>query len=313
MLDFPNSPTTGQIFSSGKGTFSWDGTKWVPVFAGALGDAPSDGTSYGRVSGAWARVINRAGDQMGGALLLNADPTAPLGATTKQYVDSKTAGIGGGLVAFNSYSSSQTITIPTGATKAMVELWGASGGSGGAAGSYAATSGGTGAGGFVRKFLTGMTAGNTLVLTIGAAGTAGQPGTASNPTNGGNGGSSTLASGTQSIGTLTAGGSPGTAGFVVTSTAQDGLGGAGGTASGGDFNLTGSPGHQCAQGLAFSAYSYATGPNNIVYPYSLGGSAGMTMYSIGALGAVQTRGASPGASGTGNPGNSGGCLIWWYA
>jgi hypothetical protein len=205
MLDFPNSPTTGQIFSSGKGTFSWDGTKWVPVFAGALGDAPSDGTSYGRVSGAWARVVKLAGDTMTGALVLNADPTAPLGAVTKQYVDARS--VTGALVAFNSYASSQTITVPTGATRAMVELWGATGGTAGVGGSsYNSTSGGTGAGGFLRKFLTGLTAGNTIVLTVGAGGTAGASYTA---TSGGNGGSSTLVSGTQSIGALTANGSTG--------------------------------------------------------------------------------------------------------
>jgi hypothetical protein len=126
MLDFPNSPTTGQIFSSGKGT--WDGTKWVPVFAGALGDAPSDGSLYGRLSAAWSKAVKLAGDTMTGALLLNADPTAALGAATKQYVDGKTASIGGGVVAFNSYASSQTTTIPAGATKALVELWGGTGG-----------------------------------------------------------------------------------------------------------------------------------------------------------------------------------------
>jgi hypothetical protein len=31
MLDFPNSPTVGQIFSSAACTYSWDGVKWAPV------------------------------------------------------------------------------------------------------------------------------------------------------------------------------------------------------------------------------------------------------------------------------------------
>jgi hypothetical protein len=31
MIDFPNSPTVGQIFSAPNGTFKWDGTKWAPV------------------------------------------------------------------------------------------------------------------------------------------------------------------------------------------------------------------------------------------------------------------------------------------
>jgi hypothetical protein len=62
MIDFPNSPTTGQLFSSPTGTFSWDDAKWVPVSSTAFGDAPSDGTLYGRQSSAWARIPFLAGD-----------------------------------------------------------------------------------------------------------------------------------------------------------------------------------------------------------------------------------------------------------
>lgn len=36
------------------------------------------------------RYVNISGDTMTGDLILNADPTDPLGAATKQYVDSKT-------------------------------------------------------------------------------------------------------------------------------------------------------------------------------------------------------------------------------
>jgi len=37
--------------------------------------------------------VNRAGDTMSGSLILNGDPSAPLGAATKQYVDNLAAGI----------------------------------------------------------------------------------------------------------------------------------------------------------------------------------------------------------------------------
>lgn len=30
MIDFPSSPSTGQIFTSGSASWKWDGTKWVP-------------------------------------------------------------------------------------------------------------------------------------------------------------------------------------------------------------------------------------------------------------------------------------------
>jgi hypothetical protein len=111
-----------------------------------------------------------------------------------------------GLVSEVTYSSTQTINIPAGATRARVWLWGGSGGNNGS---------GAGA---LKKYLTGLTPGNTLALTIGAAGASSGTGT---------GGNSTLASGTQSISTLTANGGVG------------GTSPSGGTASGGDTNAPG--------------------------------------------------------------------------
>jgi hypothetical protein len=290
MLDFPNSPTTGQIFSSGKGTFSWDGVKWVPVFAGALGDAPSDGSLYGRQSAAWTKGVKLAGDTMTGPLVLNADPTAPLGAVTKQYVDAKsTTGVFLGL---NSYSSSQTITIPAGATKAVVELWGATGGAGACNSNYnyLCVTGSTGAAGFLRKYLSGLTAGNTLALIIGAAGAGGTFSGTNIANNGGNGGASTLASGTQTISTLTANGTNGSLGNTnsnVTASTP------GGTATGGDLNATGADG---------AAGWFDSGATNLV----LRPLRGRTLYSYGADGTMTS-------TGNGNPGLVGGCNIWWYS
>jgi hypothetical protein len=62
---------------------------------GTFPDAPSDGNTYGRNNAAWMIVsvadlsvfLRKAGDTMAGALILNADPTAALGAATKEYVD----------------------------------------------------------------------------------------------------------------------------------------------------------------------------------------------------------------------------------
>jgi hypothetical protein len=401
-------------------------------------DAPSDGTIYGRVNGAWANVVPLAGGVMTGLLTLNADPTTGLGASTKQYVDkgfagagvigcnavgtnaialtphtavyaptaytdtaplftwvqtlttngavtinisglgarnaykpngtpvgandliggqiyqalyysglnvgaggfivyaaaatgrvtisdtapaspavgdlwwdsigallyiyfqdptstqwvnanNAAAGGGGGLVGFNSYSSSQTITIPATATRGLVEMWGATGGSGGIGNvTYESSSGSTGAGGYLRKLLTGLTAGSTLVYTQGAAGAAGT----SAGTNGGNGGASTLAAGTQTITTLTANGSAGSlspADGVLTA------GTAGGTAANGDFNFTGRSG---AAGIFDST----------VWDFAIAPVGAMTMFSFGADG-VHGRGS---AGFNGNPGRAGGCNIWWY-
>ena len=51
--------------------------------------APVDTTAYGRKDASWARVVKLAGDTMSGPLVLPADPTVPLQASTKQYVDGK--------------------------------------------------------------------------------------------------------------------------------------------------------------------------------------------------------------------------------
>lgn len=62
---------------------------WTPTSGGGGGipEAPSDGFAYGRLNAAWARALALAGGTMTGALVLNADPAAALGAATKQYVD----------------------------------------------------------------------------------------------------------------------------------------------------------------------------------------------------------------------------------
>ena len=59
----------------------------IPIFP----EAPSDGTVYGRVNASWIAVVPLAGGTMTGLLLLSADPTDPLGAATKDYVDAGVA------------------------------------------------------------------------------------------------------------------------------------------------------------------------------------------------------------------------------
>lgn len=127
------------------------------------------------------------------------------------------------------YTGTQTITIPTGVTRAYVEMVAPGGGSRGVSsadngyGSVAVT------GSALTKYLTGLTGGNTLSYTEGAAGAAG-----TSSSNGGNGGNSTLASGTQTISTLTVYGGLGSTNGTIGNTS---------TPTGGDINLPGvSPG-----------------------------------------------------------------------
>ena len=76
-FDFPANPATGTQQTMPDGTVRvWDGAKWV---AGAY------------AGNAWVPLT---GGTMTGPLVLNADPTANLGAATKQYADHYAANIG---------------------------------------------------------------------------------------------------------------------------------------------------------------------------------------------------------------------------
>jgi hypothetical protein len=227
-------------------------TQWVNINnSGGIPEAPTDGKIY-------ARQGSTASWQAAAA--------------------AGTAGTGS-IVAINFYTSSQTITIPAGATKAFVQMSGASGGSGGVSNNV---SGGSGAGGYLEKYLTALTAGNTLVYTQGAAGTAGAAGNST----GGNGGVTTLASGTQAIGTLTCNGSNGT---TYGSPVGANLGG---TASGGDLNLQGQSGQS---------------PPTITSAGNQTPVGGARFFSLGA------NGVNSASSVAGNAGNPGTLKITWYA
>ena len=234
--------------------------KSIPVFFNSV------------ISKADSLYVALSGSTMTGPLILSADPTSTssgLQAATKNYVDQSA----GRVVAVNIYSSSQNITIPS-ATQAYVQMWGATGGSGGVSNS---TSNGTGAGGYLEKYLDGLTSGNTLIYTQGAAGAAGTSGGGA----GNDAGPTTLASGTETIGTLTCNGSNGTINGATGPISY------GGTATDGDINITGQTG-------------VGTNAGNL----QIGG---MTFYSSGADGVHST------SSAAGNPGNPGGLKIVWYS
>ena len=166
-------------------------------------------------------------------------------------------------------TASGTWTVPAGITKAKVTVIGGGGGQSGQTVSLQYAPAG-GVGGGVLKYVTGLTPGANIAVTVGAAGAAGA-------TNGGNataGGSSTFAA---PGGTLTAGGG----GFVAANSARI-TGGTGGTATGGDLNIPGiSP--------AFpSSYDRA-----IPHPF------GHTVYGRSSIGMQQ---AAVGPGTTGGPG-----------
>lgn len=90
---------TGQMWLAGDPTDAMmPATKgYVDAGGGAGGggipEAPADHTVYGRVDGAWHRVLRIEGDTLLGPLVLAADPTNVLGAVTKQYADAINAKI----------------------------------------------------------------------------------------------------------------------------------------------------------------------------------------------------------------------------
>jgi hypothetical protein len=73
MLDFPANPTTNQIFTAGGQQWIWDGTKW-------------------EANGVGSGFVPMSGGTMTGPLILSGEPTAALGAATKQQVDARTPG-----------------------------------------------------------------------------------------------------------------------------------------------------------------------------------------------------------------------------
>jgi hypothetical protein len=263
-------------------------TAMINSFTSTLaGDVPASGggtTNFLRADGTWA---------------------APPSATISPTVQLQTG--------------TQTVTIPTNATKLKVTLIGGGGGGAGTATPTTNTNvGGSGGGGAACiKYLSGLTAGNTLALTVGGAGSGGAAGA----NNGGNGGDTTLASGTQVITTLTAGGGVGgaTPGSAAGPDTSGGASGAGGTATNGDLNINGGSGLSIILGTAFSfniggAAALGFGPalNITVDSGSAASVAGTNATRFGAGGTGATS-RTTGAAQAGGNGSAGCAIFEWYA
>lgn len=134
------------------------------------------------------------------------------------------AGLGGMQV----FTSNGTFTIPTGVTKVKVTVTGG----GGSGGSGVNTGGGAGATGI--SFLSGLTPGATIAVTVGAGGAC----PAANGSHGISGSSSSISSGTQTITTITATGGVGGGSTYYEYTSDS----AGGSCSGATINLNGGGG-----------------------------------------------------------------------
>jgi hypothetical protein len=181
---------------------------------------------------------------------------------------------------FHQASQPQTFTIPSGITRLKVTVVGG-GGCGGAF--YNATyttagGGGGGGGGAAIKWLSGLTPGNTLSVTVGGASAANSSGN-----------TSSVASGTQSITTISAtGGAAGGSGVGTP------VGGSGGLGSNGDLNIAGSPGgfgFSNLMGMGGSSIlggggASTQGPGSLGRQYGGGGSGGGAWPTADGLGAA---------------------------
>ena len=197
------------------------------------------------------------------------------------------------------FTSSGTFTVPAGVTAVKAIVVG--GGGGGQAGAWHPTDkagaggGGGGGGGCAIKYLTGLTSGKTLTVTVGAAG-----------------GTSSIASGTQTISTVSAtGGSKGGAGSTKLTTAIGGAGGAGGVGAGGDLNMVGGGGG--AGGDSKSTTEGIPGGHGGSSYFGGGGAAptNTTGNAGGKYGGGGSGGATNNSSGTGGGGAAGVVVFEW--
>jgi hypothetical protein len=167
------------------------------------------------------------------------------------------------------FTGSGTYTIPAGVTAVKVTGVGGGGNGGGASNSCNNAGGGGGGGATVIKWLTGLTPGGTLTVTVGAAG-----------------GTTTIATGTQAITTLTATGGSSGGGDSNSSVAS------GGTATNGDINIKG--GNSISQNSTFIS---GCGGGSFFSPVANG---------LNSTAANGTAGMGPGGGGGGacaNPGS----------
>lgn len=190
------------------------------------------------------------------------------------------------------FTGNGTFTIPSGITKVKVTVvgGGGNGGSGSNTGSGKtagyALGGGGGGGGCAINFLTGITPGNTIAVTVGGVGA-----------------TSSVSSGTQAISTISATG--GATGGTTGSGGIYNVGGTGGSGSGGSVNFTGGRG---SQGAYVNSLSGMNGASYISLSGTsiFGGGATTNVTGANFTNIAGSAGNAYGAGGSGGMGSGGG-------
>lgn len=289
------------VYSGGNAGFEYEFLTSANAIAGvqiasldAFETASAVGGAAGH-AGLWANSLTH----FWAAKNNNGTPYNLVGDTTTQLLTNKSIGAGGlgGLTTGKQlFSATGTFTIPAGVTSVKVTVLGGGGGGGG---STATVIGGGGASGsWAIKWLTGLTPGLTIAVTINGGGGGGV-----NNAAGTAGGSVNIASGTQTITTITAPGGGG--GASGTSLQAGGVPGA--VATNGDINVGGNPGMWATAATTFPG-------NGGTSPYGSGGSGnnGTVGSSLPGTGfGSGGSGANSGANGTGGAGTNGMVLFEW--
>lgn len=208
--------------------------------------------------------------------ILAAAGITPSEADTAQVLKSLKAVLAGGVVSIVPVFASGSVTVPAGATRVLVQAWGATGAGGAGTVTGAAGSGAGGAG--AAAGIYAVTAGATLSPTIGAAGTH-----VSNAS-GNSGGTTSLVIGASTI-SIT-----GSGGGIYSSSGGQATTGSVGVATGGNlYNVNGGPAGQGGS-LSSIGFSGQGGPA----PFGGSGCSGST--GSGGPGAFPGGGASGGAN-----------------
>jgi len=275
---WPNQTINSSGGGGGSGTVTSVAAS-VPAFLSVAGSPiTTTGTLAITLSGTALPVANGGTGTTTPSIVAGTNVTVS-GTWPNQTINASGSGGSSGAAA-TVFTTTGTFTIPTGVTEVKVTVVGGGGGGGGGTTGACVTYNGIGGGGggAAVKWLTGLTPGSTIAVTVGTGGAGGSGGA------GATGITSSVASGTQTISTVSATGGVGGSG-------TGGITALGGTGAAGDLNIGGDAGNVYTGGTSIvggggSCGVSGTGTAGRLYGGGGGGSGVSLTGAAGAAGAV---------------------------